>query len=143
MFIGFASDELERVDSISQKQKSYQRRFPLIEYGIDEKEALKYCKYLGYHWSGLYDIFPCVSCYCCPLQPLDELRKLRVHFPKLWRQMLKWDKMRPEHNPGFVKYETVHDLDRRFAFEEQLASIGVPEKLQKRWSCKYKEIEKV
>ena len=74
------------------------------------------------------------------LQSLNELRKLRVHFPELWKQMLKWDKTRPKHNRGYIKYDTVHDLDRRFAFEEKLANLGVPEKLQRQWSCKHKEI---
>ena len=83
-----------------------------------------------------------MSCYCCPLQPLDELRKLREHLPELWQQMLEWDSMRPEHNKGFVKYETVGDLDRRFAFEDQLKQIGVPANLRKRWSCKHKEVIK-
>jgi 3'-phosphoadenosine 5'-phosphosulfate sulfotransferase (PAPS reductase)/FAD synthetase len=142
MFIGFAADELERVDSVSQKQKSYHRRFPLIEHGMDEADALQYCKKLGYHWSGLYDIFPRVSCYCCPLQGLDELRNLRHHLSHLWENMLRMDAMRPEHNRGFVKYETVLDLNRRFEFEEELEELGVPEKLRKRWGCRFREIEK-
>ena len=140
MCIGFAADEAERGDTVSQKQKFYDRRFPLIENNMDEADALRYCKGLGYSWGGLYEIFSRVSCYCCPLQSLDELRKLREHLPELWQQMLEWDSMRPEHNRGFVKYETVHDLDARFAFEEKLSRIGVPCNLCKRWSTKHKEV---
>jgi 3'-phosphoadenosine 5'-phosphosulfate sulfotransferase (PAPS reductase)/FAD synthetase len=143
MFVGFAADELERTDTVSQKEKSYTMRFPLIEYDMSEVEALEYCKNLGYHWSGLYGIFPRVSCYCCPLQGLNELRNLRRHFPLLWKNMLRMDSMRPEHNRGFIKYDTVHDLEQRFAFEDSLKKLGVPPVLRKRWSCKFKEVKKV
>ena len=139
MCIGFASDEAGRGNTVGQKQESYTRRFPLVEYNVDEAGALGYCKGLGYSWGGLYEIFSRVSCYCCPLQPLDELRKLRKHLPDLWLQMLDWDSMRPEHNRGFKAYETVRDLDARFTFENQLALIGVPCKLCKRWSTKHKQ----
>jgi len=141
MFIGFASDESRRTDTVSQKQKSYARRFPLIEYGITEADAIRKCRNKGYHWNGLYDIFPRVSCYCCPLQSLDELRKLRVRFPELWLRMLGMDSAWPEHNRGFVKHETVLDLDHRFAFEEKLETLDIPVGLCKRWSCKHKECD--
>lgn len=138
--IGFAADELHRLKSENQKKSKYSKRYPLIEYGINEAVALEYCKKLGYDWGGLYDIFPRVSCYCCPLQSLDELRKLRKHFPHLWDNMLRMDDMRPEHNKGFIKYDTVHDLDRRFNFEDKLQTLGVPTKLRNRWSCKFRDI---
>ena len=44
-------------------------------------------------WDCLYEIFHRVSCWCCPLQSLSELRKLYNHFPELWEQLKKWDGM--------------------------------------------------
>lgn len=114
--IGYASDELKRTE-ITNETSKHKKRYPLIEYGITEAEALQYCYDLGYHWDGLYEYFSRVSCFCCPLQPLNELRTLRVNFPELWLEMLRMDSLCPGHNRGFNKYKTVHDLEKRFAEE--------------------------
>ena len=71
--IGFAADEKKRVKD----NTAHNKRYPLIEYEITEKDALEYCFELGYHWGGLYNHFKRVSCFCCPLQGLSELRTLR------------------------------------------------------------------
>jgi 3'-phosphoadenosine 5'-phosphosulfate sulfotransferase (PAPS reductase)/FAD synthetase len=113
--IGMGWDEQHRVKHNSHKLK----RYPLIEWGITEKQALKICRGYGFDWSGLYDVFDRVSCFCCPLQSLGNLRLLRRYYPEQWNQMLEWDLMRPASNKGFLKYKTVHDLDRRFACEDK------------------------
>jgi 3'-phosphoadenosine 5'-phosphosulfate sulfotransferase (PAPS reductase)/FAD synthetase len=111
MCIGYALDEKKRIKDNSK----YPKRYPLIEYGITEDAALKYCLEHGFSWGGLYEIFNRVSCYCCPLQRISELRKLRKYFPKLWNKMLEMDSARPEHNKGFKDYKTVHDFEKRFS----------------------------
>lgn len=111
--IGLADDELHRV-------KPGNHRYPLIEYGITEADAIKYCRNLGYTWGGIYDIFKRVSCWCCPLQSLHDLRELRKHRPELWDQLIKMDLRNPSHNKGFNKYSTVQNLEDRFAKEDQL-----------------------
>ena len=121
MSIGFAVDELHRVNRKSQAKRKYDRRYPLIEYNIDESTALKYCRDLGYHWGGLYDIFPRVSCHCCPLQRIGELRKVRRYFPEIWSWMLERDRRIP-NNRGFRGYDTLHDIDTRFADEDKRAA---------------------
>lgn len=105
--IGYAADESDRQSKEIIKRRKY-LRFPLIEWGITEEEALNYCLYKGYDWDGLYDIFRRVSCFCCPLQRVSELRKLRKHFPNLWKRMLDMDS-RIEKNGGFKEYKTIHD----------------------------------
>lgn len=117
--IGFAADESGRAQGITLNKKKVPSRFPLIEWGIDEDAALKICKRHGFHWGGLYDQFRRVSCFCCPLQRLGELRTLRREYPELWQRMLGWDKRRPSYNPGFKDRTTLHDLDRRFAEEDK------------------------
>jgi 3'-phosphoadenosine 5'-phosphosulfate sulfotransferase (PAPS reductase)/FAD synthetase len=119
--IGMAVDEIQRTQTKSQRQRSYAKRYPLIEYDVDEAEALAYCRRFGYDWGGLYDLFPRVSCFCCPLQRIGELRRLRRHRPHQWKAMLKMDRMAPEHNRGFRNYDTVDDLERRFQDEDRLA----------------------
>lgn len=115
--IGYAADESERQSKeIIKRRRSL--RFPLIEWGITEDMALQYCREKGYHWDGLYDVFRRVSCFCCPLQRMSELRKLRKRYPELWERMLDMDS-RIDKNGGFKDYKTVHDLDRRFADEDK------------------------
>lgn len=70
-YIGIAADEPQRV-------REY--RYPLVEWGMTEKDCLDYCYERGYDWGGLYRLFDRVSCWCCPLQGLEELRTLRREF---------------------------------------------------------------
>lgn len=119
--IGFAADEPQRIaEYLEKKPVAYQEfRFPLAEWGITEAQALESCKARGFTWDGLYDHFRRVSCFCCPLQGLDELHTLRLHFPDLWARMLEMDSWLPENDMGrrFNEKKTVRDLDARFAAE--------------------------
>lgn len=113
--IGYAADETHR--KAPKRKGNYS--FPLQEYHITEKDALKYCYDKGYDWGGLYKHFKRVSCYCCPLQRIGELKKLRKYFPNLWQRMLKMDKAIPV-NKGFRDYDTVYDLEKRFSKEDEV-----------------------
>ena len=113
-YIGIAADEPNRVR---------QMRYPLVEWGMTEADCLDYCRERGFDWDGLYDIFHRVSCWCCPLQSYDELRRLRAHFPDLWKQLMEWDQQTWR---TFLKHYSVQQLDTRFAFEEECLSQGLP-----------------
>lgn len=113
-YIGIAADEPHRM---------HDEHYPLVEWGMTEADCLAYCKARGFDWDGLYDIFHRVSCWCCPLQSLDELRKLRKHFPLLWAELRQmdshtWRRYRDDY--------TVEQLETRFAFEEDLLARGQP-----------------
>jgi 3'-phosphoadenosine 5'-phosphosulfate sulfotransferase (PAPS reductase)/FAD synthetase len=98
--------------------------FPLVEWGVTESDALRYCRKRGYDWGGLYDIFPRVSCFCCPLKSLRELRRLRQHFPDLWAKMLAWEsQMKTPEARRYKHTATVSDLDARFARETGLLEL--------------------
>ena len=113
-YIGIAADEPERIREFN---------YPLVNWGMTEADCLAYCKERGFDWDGLYDIFHRVSCWCCPLQPLDELRKLRKHFPDLWEH-LRW--MDKQTWRSFLKTYSVEQLETRFAFEEARLNVGLP-----------------
>lgn len=81
-YVGIAADETKRMKTAC---------YPLVEWAMTEKDCLAYCYERGFDWGGLYEIFSRVSCWCCPLQSLEELRKLYRHFPDLWRQLEEWD----------------------------------------------------
>lgn len=113
-YLGIASDEPNRI---------HEHRYPLVEWGMTEADCLAYCKERGFDWDGLYDLFGRVSCWCCPLQPLGELRKLRTHFPELWEKLRYMDL----HTwRTFRKGYTVEQLETRFAFEEERLAAGLP-----------------
>ncbi len=116
--VGFAADEWWRQNSKCQK-KLKRVRYPLIEWGITERQALDYCYSKGFTWQGLYNHFTRVSCFCCPLQRIGELRTLRREFPILWKRMLIMDHLRSSHNKGFKNCKTVHDFERQFKIEDK------------------------
>lgn len=50
--IGYAADEVTRMGNV-RPNKWHKYRFPLIEAGMTEKDALKYCYDRGFDWGGL------------------------------------------------------------------------------------------
>lgn len=109
-FHGIAFDEKERC----KKNVARNIRYPLVEEHISEKEALEYCYSRGLDWGGLYEKMHRVSCWCCPLSRIGELRVLYNDFPELWNALIEMDKK------SFRKFRSdfsVDDLSRRFANE--------------------------
>lgn len=118
--IGLAADEEYRFERESNRDPNH--RHPLLEWGWVEADCLKYCYDHGYDWGGLYEIFPRVSCWCCPLKSLDEYRKLRKHFPDLWEELKDMDGRSWNQ---FLKRYSVEDLEIRFQFEEERIAQGL------------------
>ena len=119
--IGFAADEKHRVNDKFVKRAN--AIFPLIEWGVTEKDALAYCLSKGFSWGGLYNHFSRVSCFCCPFKKIGDYRKIRKHYPELWRQMLAFDRLLVSPNRGFCGIRTVHNLDSKFAEEDRQMSL--------------------
>ena len=122
-YVGIAADEPKRIKD---------EQYPLVDWGITEAEALKISYDRGFDWGGLYQIYNRCSCWCCPLQRIGELKKLRNHHPELWARLLEMDKRAIEqfgYNPlgRFKENWTVEQLDRRFANEERQISVSVKE----------------
>ena len=118
-YVGLAADEQYRL-----KRKNNQRencRHPLVEWGMTETDCLQYCYDRGFDWGGLYEKFSRVSCWCCPLQPLSELRILYHEFPDLWEQLKQWD------SQTFRKFRadySVIELEKRFKLEDEWRAAG-------------------
>lgn len=118
--IGIAADEKHRLERKNNQNPNH--RHPLIDWNWSEADCLQYCYDHGFDWGGLYEIFPRVSCWCCPLKSLSELRKLRKHFPDLWAKLLEmehrtWKTFRADYS--------VDQLEIRFAFEEKRLAAGL------------------
>ena len=118
-YVGLAADEGHRLNRAINQQEH--KRHTLVEWGWTEADCLQYCYDHGYTWEGLYEIFNRVSCWCCPLKPLEELRKLRKHCPELWEELKDMDKR--AWNQFRADY-SVEDLEKRFALEEALLKKG-------------------
>ena len=116
-YIGIAADEAHRC-----KDDQY-NCYPLVEWGITEAQALQICYDRGFDFGGLYDIYRRASCWCCPLQRIGELRKLRTYHPELWARLrVMDDRARAQFTTGplgqFKQNWSVEQLEERFAREE-------------------------
>jgi len=113
-YIGIAADESWRCKG---------EQYPLVEWGVTEAQALRGCYDRGFDFGGLYEIYHRASCWCCPFQRIDELRKLRRHHSELWAKLLDMDRRaRAQFGPGplgqFKKNWSVDRLEERFATED-------------------------
>ncbi len=118
-YVGIAADEPNRIKG---------ERYPLVEWGVTEAAALQGCYGQGFDWGGLYKIYHRCSCWCCPLQRIGELRKLRHHHPELWQRLREMDtRARAQFGPGplgqFKSDWSVEELEARFAFEDMQLSL--------------------
>lgn len=117
-YIGIAADETQRC------KDDTSHRYPLVEWGITETQALQVCYNRGFDFGGLYEIYHRASCWCCPLNSMDNLRKIRIHHPELWARLRDMDnRARAIFGPGplgqFKKDWSVERLEERFAREEK------------------------
>ena len=113
-YVGIAADEAQRCKG---------EQYPLVDWGVTEAQALQGCYDRGFDFGGLYDIYHRASCWCCPFQRIDELRKLRKHHPELWAKLIELDRRaRAQFGPGplgqFKKNWSVDRLEERFATED-------------------------
>ena len=120
-YVGIAADEPKRIKD---------DQYPLVDWGITEAEALQISYDRGFDWGGLYRIYNRCSCWCCPLQRIGELKKLRAHHPELWARLREMDRRAIAqfgHNPlgQFTKNWTVEQLEGRFANEDRQIDLSV------------------
>lgn len=109
-FHGIAVDEVKRLEKNNEKNV----RYPLAEWNITEKEALEYCYNMGFNWDGLYNNFDRVSCWCCPLKNLKELKTLYLKYPVLWDKLKEWEQK------TYRKFRSDYDiLDLEYKFKKE------------------------
>lgn len=109
---GIALDEPKRI----RKHTDREIRYPLVDLGFTERMALEYCYSKGFDWNGLYNHMRRVSCYCCPLSSIVDLRATRKYYPELWENMKKMDMIAANK---FKENYSIEDLDRKFRIEDE------------------------
>ena len=125
-YVGIAADETERFE----KEKSPQRRLPLVDWGMTEADCLRYCYEHGFHWiekssvssSGyvdLYEILDRVSCWCCTNKNLKELKNIYQYLPQYWEGLKELQRKieRPYKGCYKGKPRGVFELEERFSKE--------------------------
>lgn len=115
-YVGIAYDESFRIRR-NYYIKNKNLVFPLVDLKITEYEALNYCYSKGYNWSGLYNIFRRVSCWCCPLQRIGELKSLYIHFPELWKKLKSYEDFSLKRGRSIKQGYNLADLEERFKKE--------------------------
>ena len=118
-YVGIAADEAHRCKDLC---------YPLVDWGITEAEALRICYDRGFDFGGLYQIYRRASCWCCPLQRIGELRKLRQHHPELRQRLRQMDARAIEQFKGsplgcFKDGWSVEELEQRFYAEDMQLSL--------------------
>lgn len=86
--VGIAYDELHRVKNEPNK------KYPLIKWGMTERNCLEYCYSRGFYWEEngvrLYDVLDRVSCWCCANKNLKELENYQKYLPEYWNKILEF-----------------------------------------------------
>lgn len=119
-YIGIAADESVRVEKSRVKRQKTVKLYPLVEWGMTEKDCLQYCYSQGWNWSEngyeLYDLLDRVSCWCCANKNQKELRNIYRYLPEYWEK-LKWyeDKCQIPYKKKGIKYfeEKFDSMERK------------------------------
>ena len=118
---GIAVDEQNRLNKNNDKLIKY----PLVDWNVTETDALQYCYSKGFTFDGLYKLFNRVSCWCCPMSSLAELKNLYLYFPELWEELKEMDNR--SYN-SFRNDYTLGELELRFKIgNEFLQQYEIPD----------------
>lgn len=109
-YVGIAYDEPNRI------KDDKNIKYPLHEWGVTEQQALEYCYNKGFDWGGLYKEMKRVSCWCCPLQSIGDVRNLYQNHRELWNQLETWQNQTWK---PFRNLKTVQEYARRFQWEKE------------------------
>ena len=108
---GIAYDERHRA---KKNNNGRNIKYPLVDWQITEKQALEYCYKEGWTWYGLYEKFDRVSCWCCPLSKIGELKTLYNEYPTLWKELKRLDKLSYRQ---FRSDYSVDELEQKFSHQ--------------------------
>jgi len=116
-YVGVAADERQRINR--ERNGNRIKIYPLVEWGMTEKDCINYCYSHGWHWNEngyeLYDLLDRVSCKYCKNKNLKELRNIYHFMPDIWNELKELqDKIQMPFKDG----KTVHGFEARFISED-------------------------
>lgn len=116
VYVGIAADETKRLPFLDAN-----KRAPLADWGMTEKDCLAYCCKHGIRWIedgvDLYSILKRVSCWCCGNKNLEELKNIYLYLPRYWG----WLKGLQDKIATPMKGEgkSIFELEERFMNEKR------------------------
>lgn len=114
VYIGIAKDEPKRLKNLDSN-----KRAPLVDLEMTEKDCLEYCHGKGIFWNEgeieLYLILDRVSCWCCRNKNLKELKNIYLYLPYYWKLLKGLQSIIKEPFKGDGK--SVFQLEERFKKE--------------------------
>ena len=113
LYIGIAYDEPKRHKNIPSHVQH-----PLFDWKWTEAQALQYCYDKGFNFGGLYEHFPRLGCFCCPLQRIGSWKNLFKYYPDLWQRCLDMESS-CEWETKLSSGKRIADLNERFIKEEE------------------------
>ena len=94
-YVGVAVDESERIEKYRLKRTKSVKLYPLIEWGMTERDCLNYCYKHGWNWKenevDLYEILDRVSCYCCANKNQKEIQNIMIYLPEYWERIKAYE----------------------------------------------------
>ena len=95
-YVGIAKDETNRVERQRIKRGRTVKIYPLVEWGMTEKDCLNFCYECNINWKQngveLYDILDRVSCWCCANKNQKEIRNIIRYLPDVWTKIKEYEK---------------------------------------------------
>lgn len=112
-YVGIAADEPNRI------QDDPNKKYPLVEWKMTEKDCLDYDYLNGWDWNEngveLYSILDRVSCWCCRNKNLKELKNIYMYLPEYWQKLRGLQSRIDEPFKGNGK--SIFDLEEKFKKE--------------------------
>lgn len=133
--IGYCSNETERYNN--NLGKFYKVKYPLVEYGITNDDALELCYNYGFDFGGLYENHSHINCWLCPLQRNSELEWLYNNDIDKWNYLIKLQRLT---YGTFNNNHTIYDIEKKFWLNnhDRLKEIS-RDKRKNKWLNKFKE----
>ena len=95
-YVGVAADERERIERYRLKRTKSVKLYPLVEWGMTERDCLNYCYKHGWNWEengvDLYQILDRVSCWCCTNKNQKEIKNIMIYLPEYWERIKEYER---------------------------------------------------
>lgn len=112
-YVGIAADETHRINR--SKRTDTVKLYPLVEWGMSEKDCLEYCYEHGVYWNEngieLYSILDRVSCWCCSNKNKKELQNMFNYLPDYWDRLCI---LQSKIKQPFKSYANLFELTKEF-----------------------------
>lgn len=124
-YVGIATDEPVRLARLGSNKISL-----LAKYGLTEADAWRKCEEYGL-LSPFYRLgYKRNGCWFCPNKPISYYCHIRKHYPPLWEELRKLDKVPNKVSDYFNKRYRFSELEARMDLEDKKIAFNEAHKQQ-------------